>query len=425
MPTSPATHRKVPNDRPVPEASPGVMAGGAAGRPRVGLVLTGGGARAAYQAGVLAGVLELLDPERRPGFPNPFDIVCGTSAGAINAAALACRAHQPHRAIDHLCGLWQSLHTRDIYYSDAVRLMHTGLQWLGMLSLGWIRPQLSRYAPHSLLDNEPLCGLLGHALNFSRLGTNLEHGHLSALAITATAYTTGEHLTFYQARRRIQPWSRTLRRAVACSIGVDHLMASSAIPFVFPARAILMGGRTLWCGDGSMRQLAPISPAIHLGAERVFVIGTNYRDETSPDSHGLDPPYPNLAQVAGHTLSNIFLDGVSMDMERMERINALLARIPANRLKSDSLRPIHTLMIAPSRSLDQLALEHLDELPGAVRTLFRVLGVSPRKIEPGGGALASYLLFESGYTRSLIDLGRADSLSQAEKVIAFFKEWSA
>ena len=425
MPTSPATHRKVPNDWPVPEASPGVMAGGAAGRPRVGLVLTGGGARAAYQAGVLAGVLELLDPERRPGFPNPFDIVCGTSAGAINAAALACRAHQPHRAIDHLCGLWQSLHTRDIYYSDAVRLMHTGLQWLGMLSLGWIRPQLSRYAPHSLLDNEPLCGLLGHALNFSRLGTNLERGHLSALAITATAYTTGEHLTFYQARRRIQPWSRTLRRAVACSIGVDHLMASSAIPFVFPARAILMGGRTLWCGDGSMRQLAPISPAIHLGAERVFVIGTNYRDETSPDSHGLDPPYPNLAQVAGHTLSNIFLDGVSMDMERMERINALLARIPANRLKSDSLRPIHTLMIAPSRSLDQLALEHLDELPGAVRTLFRVLGVSPRKIEPGGGALASYLLFESGYTRSLIDLGRADSLSQAEKVIAFFKEWSA
>ncbi|WP_424312183.1 patatin-like phospholipase family protein [Castellaniella sp.] len=424
MPTSRVTPEES-LDEPASAVTSGAPDAGAGGRLRVGLVMTGGGARAAYQAGVLSGVLELLDPDRRPGFRNPFDIICGTSAGAINAAALACRAHQPHRAVDHLCDLWQALRTHDIYYADAARLMRTGLQWLGMLGLGWIRPQLSRYAPHSLLDNQPLAGLLSRTLNFSRLQTNLDRGHLSALAITATAYTTGEHLTFYQARQSIQPWSRTLRRAVTCSIGVDHLMASSAIPFVFPARAILMGGRTLWCGDGSMRQLAPISPAIHLGAERIFVIGTNYSDETSPDIRDLDPPYPNLAQIAGHTLSNIFLDGVSMDMERMERINALLARIPANRLKSESLRPIHTLMIAPSRSLDELALDHLDELPGAVRTLFRVLGVSPRRIEAGGGALASYLLFESGYTRSLIALGRADSLNQAEKVIAFFKEWSA
>ncbi len=386
--------------------------------------MTGGGARAAYQAGVLSGVLELLDPDRCRRFHNPFSIISGTSAGAINAAALACRAHQPHRAIDHLCALWQALHTHDIYYSDPARLMRTGLQWLGMLSLGWIRPQLNRYAPHSLLDNEPLAGLLTRTLNFPRLQTNLARGHLNALAITATAYTTGEHLTFYQASRPIKPWTRTLRRAVACPIGVDHLLASSAIPFVFQARAILMGRNTLWCGDGSMRQLAPISPAIHLGAERVFVIGTNYRDETYPGAQNLNPPYPNLAQIAGHTLSNIFLDGISLDLERMERINELLARIPVNGLKSDSLRPIHTLMIAPSRSLDELALEHLHELPRAVRTLFRVLGVSPNKADAGGGALASYLLFEAGYTRDLISLGRADSLSHAEEVIAFFKEWS-
>lgn len=387
--------------------------------------MTGGGARAAYQAGVLSGVLQILDPEARRGFRNPFDIICGTSAGAINAAALACRAHQPHRAIGHLCALWQALHTRDIYYSDAPRLMRTGLQWLGMFGLGWLRPQLSRYAPRSLLNNEPLVGMLCRALSFSRLQTNLQRGHLKALAITATAYTTGEHLTFYQALGGILPWTRTLRRAVACTIGVDHLLASSAIPFVFPARAILVGDRTLWCGDGSMRQLAPISPAIHLGARRVFVIGTNYQDETRPGTRDLSPPYPNLAQIAGHTLSNIFLDGVSLDMERMERINELLARIPANGLKSESLRPIHTLMIAPSRSLDEMALDHLDELPRAVHTLFRVLGVSPRRAEVGGGALASYLLFETGYTRDLIALGRADSLSRADEIIAFFKEWSA
>lgn len=394
-------------------------------RPAVGLVLTGGGARAAYQAGVLSGILDILDPDRRPGFRNPFAIISGTSAGAINATALACRAHQTHRAVDHLCRLWGSLCTRDIYYADAPHLLSSGLQWLGMFGLGWIRPQLARHAPHSLLNNEPLTGLLARTMNFSRLRTNLDRGHLDALAITATAYTTGEHLTFYQSHRTIQPWTRTMRRAVADAIGVDHLMASSAIPFVFPARAILTGGHTLWCGDGSMRQLAPISPVIHLGADRVFVVSTNFNEEPHLERCELSPPYPNLAQIAGHTLSNIFLDGVSIDLERMERINELLARIPTNGLKSESLRPIHTLMIAPSRSLDELALEHLDELPRAVRTLFRVLGVSPRKIEAGGGALASYLLFEAGYTQELIALGRADSMSHAEKVIAFFKEWSA
>ncbi|MFA5662854.1 patatin-like phospholipase family protein [Castellaniella sp.] len=410
----------MPTNRELPD-----LAGRGPGGGAIGLVLTGGGARAAYQAGVLSGVMQLLDPGRRPGIANPFDIICGTSAGAINAAALACRAHQPHQAIDHLVTLWQSLHTDNIYYADIPRLAHTGLQWLGMFALGWIRPQLSHRAPHSLLNNQPLADLLARTLNFPLLERNLASRRLAALAVTATDYTSGEHLTFYQARRAIEPWTRTLRRAVACPIGVDHLLASSAIPFVFPARALLTQGRTLWCGDGSMRQLAPISPAIHLGAQRVFVIGTNDQGGMGPDNHDLSPPYPSIAQIAGHTLSNIFLDGVALDMERMQRINGLLARIPANGLKSETLRPIHTLMIAPSRSLDEIALEHLDELPRAVRTLFRVLGVSPRKLESGGGALVSYLLFEPGYTRSLIELGRSDSMNHAEEVIAFFKEWSA
>ncbi|MBV6274410.1 patatin-like phospholipase family protein [Alcaligenaceae bacterium CGII-47] len=393
-------------------------------RPVIGLVLTGGGARAAYQVGVLSGVMEILDPDRRAAMANPFQVVCGTSAGAINAAAFACRAHQPLRAIERLVRLWESLHTERVYYADAPRLMRTGLQWLGMLGLGWLMPRLNIYAPHSLLDNAPLAELLAQTLNFRRLQTNLNKGHLTALAITSTAYTTGEHLTFYQSKSQIKPWTRTLRRAVACEIGVDHLMASSAIPFVFPARAILTGGNTLWCGDGSMRQLAPMSSAIHLGAEKIFVVGTSYQDDIHRVARDLNPPYPNLAQIAGHTLSNIFLDSVSMDIERMERINELLGQCGENGLKSQSLRPISTLSIAPSRSLDDMALEHLAQLPKAARTLFRVLGVSPRLGPTAGGALVSYLLFEASYTHDLIKLGRADSMSRAGEVKAFFKEWS-
>ncbi len=393
-------------------------------RPAIGLVLTGGGARAAYQVGVLSGVMDILDPGRDPAFRNPFPIISGTSAGAINATALACRAHQPHRSIDHLVALWASLRTQAVYYADAPRLMRTGLRWLGMLSLGWLMPSLNTYAPHSLLDNSPLADLLARTINFERLKLNLARGHLSAVAVTATAYTTGEHLTFYQSHVPIKPWTRSLRRAVSSPIGVDHLLASSAIPFVFPARAILVGDTTLWCGDGSMRQLAPMSSAIHMGAERIFIVGTNYRDEIHPQPRELNPTYPNLAQIAGHTLSNIFLDGVAMDMERMTRINELLARCPPNGLKSESLRPIRCLMIAPSRSLDDLAMAHLRELPRAARTLFRVLGVSPRQARAGSGALASYLLFEAGYTQDLIALGRADSMSRAGEVQAFFKEWS-
>ncbi len=366
--------------------------------------------------------MEILNPTATPRFSNPFKIVTGTSAGAINATAYACRAHQPLKASAHLCNLWRSLNTEDIYYADVRRLLNTGLRWLGMTAFGWMRPQWANYAPHSFLDNAPLAELLAHYLSFSRLKTNLKRSHLDALAITATSYTTGDHLTFYQSSKQIKPWTRTLRRAISCDINVDHLLASSAIPFVFPAKSVSLGQQFLWCGDGSMRQLAPISPAIHLGAERVFVISTNYVGEFNRKCDNLMPDYPNFAQIAGHTLSNIFLDGVSLDIERMRRINDLLALIPENRLKNDSLRRINTMMIAPSKSLDEIALNHLSELPRAVRSLFRVLGVSERNLETGGGALASYLLFESGYTTELIELGRSDCLGRAAEIGDFFKE---
>ena len=393
-----------------------------AGSAPVGLILTGGGARAAYQVGVLSGIMDILDPDRSPGFTNPFAIICGSSAGAINAAAMACFADEPHAGMERLRKLWSGLRTGMVYRADGPGLLRTGVLWFTILALGWLMPGLRNRQPQSLLDNQPLGDLLSATLDFERLKNNLASNCLDALAITATAYTTGEHLTFYQSNNTIKPWQRSLRRALPSTIGVDHLLASSSIPFIFPARAMLVRGQTAWCGDGSMRQLAPMSPAIHLGAEKIFVIGTGYKDEVHPEKQTVDTKYPTLAQIGGHALSNIFLDSISMDVERMERINGLLAQLPANALKSQSLRRVSTFSITPSQSLDQMALEHLDQMPRAARALFRVIGVSSNSRKATDGALISYLLFEASYTQALIQLGRADSMSRVEEVKAFFKE---
>ena len=403
----------------IPQESPKPFQGGGA---PVGLILTGGGARAAYQVGVLSGIMDILDPDRSPGFANPFAIICGSSAGAINAAAMACFADEPHAGMERLRKLWSGLRTGMVYRADAPGLLRTGVMWFAVLALGWLFPGLRNRQPQSLLDNQPLDELLSATLDFDRLKRNLSNECLDALAITATAYTTGEHLTFYQSNNTIKPWQRSLRRALPGTIGVDHLLASSSIPFIFPARAMLVRGQTAWCGDGSMRQLAPMSPAIHLGAEKIFVIGTGYKDEVHPEKQTVDTKYPTLAQIGGHALSNIFLDSISMDVERMERINGLLAQLPPNAIKSQSLRRVSTFSITPSRSLDQLALAHLDNMPRAARALFRVIGVSSKSRKAADGALISYLLFEASYTQALIQLGRADSMSRVEEVKAFFKE---
>jgi len=388
----------------------------------IGLILTGGGARAAYQVGVLSGIFDVIDSGHSSRFANPFPIICGTSAGAINAAALACRANAPHVAIDNLRQLWENLSTEMVYHADPLSLIGTGLHWLSVMALGWLMPFKRGHTPHSLLDNAPLRRLLSGTLNFSRLNRNLDRGCLQALAITAAAYISGEHLIFYQSRTPFLPWTRSLRRAVPSRIGVDHLLASSAIPFVFPAQPLLVQGATEWCGDGSMRQLAPLSPAIHLGASKVVAIGTSHRDDLRVAGQGASPSYPTFAQISGHALSNIFVDGLSMDVERLERLNALVDHVPPEIQASQGLKHVSVLSISPSRSLDELAITHLHEMPRAARTLFRVLGVSSDSGSQTGGALVSYLLFEAAYTRALIQLGWSDSMNRMEEVKAFFKE---
>lgn len=379
---------------------------GTANKPKVALIMSGGGARAAYQVGVLRAIAEMVPR----GSTSPFPILCGTSAGAINATALAIYALRFHEGVRRLNFVWRNFHVDHVFRADPLGIAAAGLRWFAALVLAG----LGRYNPQALLDRTPLRELMRQVLPCEEIQKSIDAGALHALSITASGYSSGQSVSFYQGVSTLQPWHRVRRVGAAVSITHQHLMASSAIPFLFPAVKV----NREYFGDGSMRQIAPISPALHLGAERVLVIGV--RQEANGNSLRQEKvEYPSLAQVAGHVLNSIFLDSMEADIERLRRINRTVSLIPPeHRVEVEGgikLRHVDALVISPSQDLEKIAAKHAHHLPRSIRYLLRGLGTLNRN----GSNLVSYLLFEPPFTRDLIALGYADATARKDEILAF------
>ena len=375
---------------------------------KIALVMAGGGARAAYQIGVLKAIADML-PRK---ITNPFPIICGTSAGAINAASLATHAYSFRKSVQRLLIIWANFHAEHVFRTDVPGIMRTGLHWLlAMMSVGVGARRGSLY----LLDREPLRKLLERYMHTEDIQHSIDKGYLHALSVSVSGYSSHESVSFFHGHPELEGWKRFRRIGAKSEIGVEHLMASSAIPFIFAPERI----HREYFGDGSMRQIAPISPALHLGAEKVMVIGNRMEhvDELARISEHQEP---TIGQIAGHALDSIFLDSLEADIERLERINRTVGMIPEKqRIKHDiGLRHVGVLVISPSQDIGKLAEEYTHELPRSIRFLLRGIGGTKRS----NSNLVSYLLFEKAYCRRLIDLGFHDAQAKKTEILEFLGE---
>jgi NTE family protein len=372
---------------------------------KTALVLPGGGARGAFQVGVLKALAELL-PSRST---NPFPIISGTSAGAINSVVLASKARHFCLAVTELEGVWGRFHSGQVFRTDSLTMLKSSLHWAAAIVLGGFLVGM----PRSLLDNSPLRALLSRNIRFPRIQKSIDEGHLHAVAVTAAGYGSARSMSFFQGAPQIRSWSRTRRIGVRQPLHLDHLMASIAVPLIFPP--VMIGGE--YFGDGAMRQATPLSPAIHLGADRILVIGV--RDETADAAlvQGQSPRFPSFAQIAGYMLDTLFMDGLYSDLERMTKINQLIDAVPPDQRSGPvkRMRAIDTMLVVPSRDLRELAHEHRRDMPVPLRILLRGI----RGHSKPENRLLSFLLFEQPYTQALIDLGYKDAMAVKENLLDF------
>ncbi len=365
------------------------------------VVLTGGGARGAYQAGVLAGIADQARCE------VCFPIVTGVSAGGINAAALAASRAGFAAATGELQQAWLELSTENVFRSNFRTLAWSAMRWMAKIGSGGALPTDLR----GLLDTRPLRAYLSSAIDFDGIGNNIAAGRLHALALSMTEYSTGSTVTAIEATEGVRDWQRVRRLSERARITVDHVMASAALPVVFPA--IQLGSE--FYGDGSVRQSAPLSPAVHLGADRILAISVRYElgphERVQPQTVGYPPP----AQILGMILHGVFIDALEDDAERLQRINRTLQALPAGAEPHDRLRPIEILLLRPSQDLGKLSAGLVDALPRPLRLLARGLGAS-RTTTPD---FLSYLLFERPYIERLMELGFEDARAQWDRIEPF------
>lgn len=393
-------------------------------KPRIALVLMGGGARTAYQAGVLkalASMLEIQGHADNTARPFPFQILVGTSAGALNASFLASRANEGVASFEALAQFWQGLRSDHVYEMDLPHWMR-----FSRIATGW---KLSYQLRHmgALLNNMPLVNTLHQAISLPGIDDALSSGKLHALAVTASSYTTGVHWTFCQVARetKAKPWIRPGRHAEFQPITIEHLMASSAIPLIFPSTPLWAQDHTEYFGDGSMRQTSPLSPALHLGAHKILVIGVGQPERSgfggaSPDGSSKQHAAPNVSGVLGHALASVFHDTLRGDVEQALRMNETLDQLPPAVAAVLPYGRIDIMSMQPSESLDHLAQSHAGALPDAVRRALKALA-GKNSAGSAGAGLASYLLFEPEFTSPLMALGERDAYAQKEALLAFLK----
>jgi NTE family protein len=371
--------------------------------PVTGLILPGGGARNAYQAGVLKAIGDMLPEDTR----NPFPVICGSSSGALNAVLLASSAARFQEGVDRLYGIWANFHVGKVFRTDPMTAIKSGLRW----GLAFAGGGLFWQQPRSILDNSPLRGLLERHIRFARIQQAIDSGDLRAVAVTASGYSSGMSVTFFQGIKDLVPWKRTRRTGKPEELTLDHLMASSAIPVLFPAVRL----RNEYFGDGSMRSTAPLSPALHLGANRLLVIGVrNPHIDTVPEK-GEDTPYPTFGHISGYIFDTLFMDSLDADIERMRRINHTITETRNKQVnyKDSSLHQVDYLVISPSRDVREIVERYVDNFPRSVRVLLKGIGALTREGRP----LMSYLMFDAPYCKELMELGYQDALDSREQIL--------
>jgi len=394
-----------------------------------GLVLMGGGARTAYQAGVLQALAALIKPPNNKADAFPFQVLVGTSAGALNATYLASQAIDGLAALSGLGEFWQGLHS-DLVYHLPDTPMAKFSRWATALGV-----TLSARKQGAALDSMPLVDTLHRRIALNNIELALSRGDLKALAVTASSYTTGVHWTFCQTHQlaSAKAWNRPGRRAELQDITIEHLMASSAIPFLFPATPLWVDGNMEYFGDGSMRQSSPLSPAVHLGANKILAIGVGQPQRRSMDLTSASfqaslssKQRPSLGNIAGHAMASVFNDTLMADVEQVQRVNQSIQELKNHLSEHHGLtvaqslpfREVEVLAMQPSESLDALAQAHVHELPRPVRRVLEGLGA----LKGSGAGLASYLLFEPGFLRALIALGARDVAMRKEELLDFFSD---